>query len=85
MHIISIPLLHMKTIHYIILGLTTGVITAGIFNPWDRALYLSVKRDRPFLHYDNWRRPYSGFLQTSKLDLMTSIFSLNLQRHITTM
>lgn len=45
-------------------GLIAGVLSAGMFNPIDRALYLSVKERRPFLKMDNFRRPYQGFLQT---------------------
>jgi hypothetical protein len=35
-----------------------------VFNPWDRALYLSVKHYRPFLDKLNFVRPFSGVLQT---------------------
>lgn len=45
-------------------GLGAGVIQAGLLNPYDRALYLSVKNRRPFLHADNWKQPYQGFLQS---------------------
>lgn len=45
-------------------GLTSGVVIAGLFNPWDRALYLSVLHQRPFLRACNWRSPYTGFLQS---------------------
>lgn len=45
-------------------GLFAGVAQAGLFNPFDRALYLSVKHHRPFLRYENFRQPYSGFLQS---------------------
>jgi len=45
-------------------GLTSGLLQAGIFNPWDRALYLSIKDGRAFLHVDNWRSPFSGLMQT---------------------
>ncbi|CAM2975514.1 Mitochondrial carrier protein [Legionella steigerwaltii] len=44
-------------------GLIVGVSTAGIFNPWDRALYLSVKYNRPFLSIENFKDPYQGFSQ----------------------
>jgi hypothetical protein len=47
-----------------ICGLSAGVIQAGIFNPYDRALYLSVKDHRRFLHIANWKSPYSGFAQS---------------------
>jgi len=45
-------------------GLTSGLLQAGLFNPWDRALYLSIKDRRPFLHVDNFRNPFSGVTQT---------------------
>lgn len=44
-------------------GLIVGVATSGIFNPWDRALYLSVKYNRPFLTAANFKSPYQGFSQ----------------------
>jgi hypothetical protein len=47
-----------------ICGIGAGVIQAGIFNPYDRALYLSVKDHRAFLHIENWKSPYSGFFQS---------------------
>jgi hypothetical protein len=47
-----------------ICGIAAGVIQAGIFNPYDRALYLSVKDHRAFLHIENWKSPYSGFFQS---------------------
>lgn len=45
-------------------GLLAGVAQAGIFNPYDRALYLSVKENRSFLSWQNWQSPYSGFFQS---------------------
>jgi Mitochondrial carrier protein len=48
----------------LICGLSAGVAQAGVFNPYDRALYLSVKDNRPFLHPTNWYRPYTGFAQS---------------------
>ena len=45
-------------------GLTSGLLQAGVFNPWDRALYLSVKHERAFLHMDNFRNPMAGVFQT---------------------
>lgn len=45
-------------------GLTSGLVQAGLFNPWDRALYLSIKDNRTFLHMDNFRNPFSGLMQT---------------------
>lgn len=45
-------------------GLGAGVVQAGLLNPFDRALYLSVKERRAFLHAENFTRPYQGFLQS---------------------
>ena len=47
----------------IVAGLISGVTVAGIFNPWDRALYLSVLHSRPFLDRANFVAPYTGFYQ----------------------
>ncbi|VEB32654.1 hypothetical protein [Legionella cherrii] len=44
-------------------GLIVGVSTSGVFNPWDRALYLSVKHNRPFLSVEHFKSPYQGFSQ----------------------
>lgn len=41
-------------------GILGGAITAGLFNPWDRALYLSVREQRSFLLIDNFRNPFQG-------------------------
>jgi hypothetical protein len=45
-------------------GLVSGLIQAIVFNPWDRALYLSVKESRIFCTMENFRHPFSGLLQT---------------------
>jgi len=45
-------------------GLISGLIQAAVFNPWDRALYLSVKDKRNFLHMSNFHDPFAGVLQT---------------------
>lgn len=45
-------------------GLLAGVVQAGLFNPYDRALYLSVKENRSFLALQNWQSPYNGFFQS---------------------
>eukprot|EP01041_Mallomonas_annulata_P003939 gene3939-7874_t len=45
-------------------GLASGVAQAAIFNPWDRALYLSVKKTRNFLDPRNFTRPFEGLMQT---------------------
>mmetsp|Transcript_28904 Transcript_28904/g.43649 ORF Transcript_28904/g.43649 Transcript_28904/m.43649 type:complete len:333 (+) Transcript_28904:424-1422(+) len=45
-------------------GLLSGIFQAGLFNPIDRALYLSVKEHRPFLSRLNFEAPYRGFFQS---------------------
>ena len=49
--------------HMLLAGLASGVAVAGLFNPWDRALYLSVLHSRPFLRRANFSHPYQGFWQ----------------------
>jgi hypothetical protein len=48
----------------ILCGLTAGILQAGLFNPFDRALYLSVKNEVPFLRWENFHNPYTGFFQS---------------------
>ena len=48
----------------LICGLLAGISQAGVFNPYDRALYLSVRDHRPFLHRANFQNPYLGFTQS---------------------
>eukprot|EP00924_Labyrinthula_sp_SR-Ha-C_P009275 snap_masked-scaffold_2-processed-gene-18.54-mRNA-1 protein AED:0.79 eAED:0.80 QI:0/-1/0/1/-1/1/1/0/268 len=40
------------------------MFVTGLLNPWDRALYLSLTRKRPFLHKSNFTAPYQGLSQT---------------------
>lgn len=49
---------------YAVSGFTSGLLQAAIFNPWDRALYLSVKNHNKFLSIQNFRNPYQGFSQS---------------------
>lgn len=44
-------------------GLFTGAFCSGLFNPWDRALYLSVFHSRSFLSLKNFSAPYQGVFQ----------------------
>jgi hypothetical protein len=43
-------------------GLVSGVLQAGVFSPWDRALYLALIHDRSFLDINNFRNPWAGVL-----------------------
>ena len=45
-------------------GLVSGIVQAGVFNPWDRALYLSIKENRHFLNIENFKNPFAGLIQT---------------------
>ncbi len=45
-------------------GFGGGFLQAGLFNPWDRALYLSIKDQRPFLSVKNFQNPWAGVSQT---------------------
>jgi hypothetical protein len=45
-------------------GFAAGVVVSGLLNPFDRALFLSVAKRRPFLHRCNWRNPYQGVGQS---------------------
>ena len=49
-------------------GFTSGLLQAAVFNPWDRALYLSVLHHRRFLHHDNFQEPMRG-VRCTKLKL----------------
>lgn len=44
-------------------GLVTGVTCAGLFNPYDKGLYLSVKFNRSFLRAENFKAPFQGLGQ----------------------
>lgn len=44
-------------------GTVSGIVQAGVFNPWDRALYISVVEKRKFLLRENFRNMYQGFSQ----------------------
>ena len=45
-------------------GISAGILQAGLFNPFDRALYLSITNQVPFLRAENFKNPYSGFMQS---------------------
>jgi len=45
-------------------GITAGILQAGLFNPFDRALYLSITNEVPFLRAENFKNPYNGFMQS---------------------
>jgi len=46
-------------------GLASGVAQCVVFNPLDRAMYLSLKENRSIFSRLNWRNPYQGFMQAA--------------------
>jgi Mitochondrial carrier protein len=45
-------------------GLAAGVIQAALFSPYDRALYLSMANQTPFLTMQNFHNPFVGLSQS---------------------
>lgn len=45
-------------------GFFSGILAAGLLNPYDQALYLSITKNRPFFSWENFKNPYHGFMQT---------------------
>mmetsp|Transcript_7624 Transcript_7624/g.8751 ORF Transcript_7624/g.8751 Transcript_7624/m.8751 type:complete len:285 (+) Transcript_7624:308-1162(+) len=45
-------------------GLVSGLAVTGLLNPVDKALYLSITKERSFLLRENFVRPYQGLTQT---------------------
>lgn len=57
---------------YLLAGFSTGLVQAIIYNPPDRALYLTLKKtidpntkySTSFLHWSNWTKPFQGLKQS---------------------
>jgi hypothetical protein len=47
----------------VISGFTTGVVCCALFNPWDKALFLSIQSRQPFLSRVHFVAPYQGVSQ----------------------
>lgn len=65
-------------------GMITGAFVTGLFNPWDRALYLLVKHEkenRSFFMWKNFQNPYQGVNQALVQRTLTGglYFSLKAQ------
>ncbi|KAJ9453242.1 mitochondrial carrier protein [Diplonema papillatum] len=63
-------------------GLVSGVVQAVIFNPYDKALYLSVTAHRPFLRWENFSRPFHGLAQAVVQRVASGGLYFVLQREI---
>lgn len=60
----------------ILCGLTSGLVQAFVFNPWDRALYLSVKNDINFLSINNFKQPFRYLSYTSVIFLLSNYLNI---------
>ena len=58
---IEAPLVDKKSV---LCGLAAGVCQAALFSPYDRALFLSLTNQTPFLSVENFRNPFSGLSQS---------------------
>lgn len=58
-------------------------IQAGVFHPWDRALYLAQTHSRSFLHPENWLSPLQGMTQTLLLRVLSSSSFFMLEESLT--
>ena len=47
----------------ILAGLSTGLISTAVFNPFDRALYLMVSQKKSLFDKSLWKHPYNGVSQ----------------------
>lgn len=50
--------------HILSAGFASGMVVTAVLNPYDRALFLSVRAKRPFLSRSNWTSPWNGVGQT---------------------
>jgi len=64
-------------------GVLSGVVQAGAFHPWDRALYLAQTHSRSFLHPLNWITPLQGMAQTLLLRVLSSSSFFMLEESLT--
>ncbi len=56
-------------------GICSGVVQVVLFNPYDRALYLSVIHQRKFLHRENWGRSFSDLNKGLLPNLLQRVIS----------
>ena len=49
----------------LVAGTAVGAVQSVLFNPWDRALFLSVKEKRSFLVRENFSNPWQGWGQSA--------------------
>lgn len=53
-------------------GVSTGIISAIIFNPIDKAIYISTTKNLSFFNKEVWSRFYAGTLNTIATRLITT-------------
>jgi len=56
----------------VVSGLSTGIMSAIIFNPIDKAIYLSTTKNNKLFNKENWRDLYKGTSYTIITRLITS-------------
>ena len=56
----------------VISGLTTGIITAILFNPIDKAIYVSTTKNISIFNKDVWSKCFKGTINTTLTRLITS-------------
>ena len=56
----------------VISGLTTGVITAILFNPIDKAIYVSTTKNLSIFNKEVWSKCFKGTINTTLTRLITS-------------
>lgn len=49
--------------HRLMSGVSTGIISTFIFNPFDKALYLMVRDNKSIFNKEIWKNPYHGVTQ----------------------
>ena len=59
---------------HLLSSLTASTMNAGLFHPWDRALYLAIANHRSFLHNANFANCWQGLGQTLSQKPLTGSF-----------
>ena len=53
-------------------GILTGILSAIIFNPIDKAIYISTTKNLAITNKEIWKNPYKGSLNTISTRIITS-------------
>jgi hypothetical protein len=69
---INLKLIFTMNQNEVISGLTTGIITAIIFNPIDKAIYVSTTKNLSIFNKEVWSKCFKGTINTTMTRLITS-------------